>query len=75
MIEIAFGVPYQYPHYEHKPMDVLSHLIGHEGPGSIHAFLKNKGWLVSLECSSQPLGRGFDVLRITMSLTKEGVSE
>jgi insulysin len=73
VVEIAFNVPYQYPRYRTKPTGFLAHMIGHEGPGSIHSYLKKKSWLVSLEAGSSPLGRGFDCFRITLTLTPKGL--
>ncbi|CAH8251408.1 unnamed protein product [Arabidopsis lyrata] len=34
--------------YVKKPEDYLAHLLGHEGRGSLHSFLKAKGWATSL---------------------------
>ena len=31
---------------ESRPYRVFSHILGHESPGSLHALLNNKGWLV-----------------------------
>lgn len=30
--------------FESQPSRYISHLIGHEGPGSIMSFIKSKGW-------------------------------
>lgn len=30
--------------FETRPSRYISHLIGHEGPGSIMAYMKSKGW-------------------------------
>ena len=74
-LEIAFNLPFQYPKYRSKPAGYLSHMIGHEGPGSLHSYCKQKGWLVGLEAGSSPLGRGFDAFRITLMMTPEGTSK
>jgi insulysin len=66
---------YQPPYWKHKPAGFISHLIGHEGPGSLCSFLKNKGWITSIRSETQDLGRGFAIFRITSQLTREGFSQ
>lgn len=75
ILEVAFSIPYQYPNYRAKPADFLAHMLGHEGPGSLHSYLKTKGWLVSLEAGASPLGRGFDAFRATFMLTPHGLGD
>ena len=70
--EMSFPLPYQPPHWRVKPDNFLAHFVGHEGPGSLHAYLKNKGWITSLSAGSQSLGRGFAMFKATIHLTKEG---
>lgn len=70
--EISFPLPYQDPHWRVKPANYISHFVGHEGPGSLHAYLKNKGWIVSLSAGEQRLGRGFEIFKISVHLSKEG---
>ena len=71
-LEISFPLEYQPPFWKHKPIDFISHLVGHEGPGSLHSYLKKKQWLTSLNCGPQNLGRGFAMFKITIYLTPEG---
>ncbi|KAG1283773.1 hypothetical protein G6F66_010823 [Rhizopus arrhizus] len=47
-LEVTFPFPDQTPFYECQPANYLSHLTGHEGPGSILSFLKKKTWATSL---------------------------
>lgn len=58
--------------YESQPSRYISHLIGHEGPGSIMAYIKNKGWANGLGAGAYPICPGtpglFDV---TIRLTEE----
>jgi insulysin len=56
--------------HESQPSRYLSHLIGHEGPGSIMSYVKNKGWANSLSAGAYPVCPGtpglFDVqVRLT----------
>ncbi|KAH8117077.1 insulin-degrading enzyme [Phellopilus nigrolimitatus] len=70
--ELSFPLPYQAPHWRVKPASFLAHFVGHEGPGSLHAYLKNKGWITMLSAGEQSLGRGFAMFKITIHMTKEG---
>ncbi|KAJ3510226.1 hypothetical protein NLJ89_g4805 [Agrocybe chaxingu] len=71
-LEISFPLEYQPPFWKHKPVNFLSHFVGHEGPGSLHSYLKNKHWVTSLSCGPQNLARGFAMFKITIHLTPEG---
>lgn len=56
--------------YESQPTRYISHLIGHEGPGSIMSYIKSKGWANGLSAGSYPVCPGtpslFDVqIRLT----------
>lgn len=56
--------------FESQPSRYISHLIGHEGPGSIMSLIKAKGWANSLSAGSYPVCPGtpgmFDVqIRLT----------
>ncbi|KAI1157310.1 Metalloenzyme, LuxS/M16 peptidase-like protein [Nemania serpens] len=60
--------------YKSQPSRYISHLIGHEGPGSIMAYLKSMGWANSLSASAYDICPGtpgtFDC---QIRLTKEGL--
>lgn len=71
-VEISFPLAYQAPLWRHKPGNFVSHFLGHEGPGSLHSYLKNQGWATALSAGSQPLGRGFAMMKATVHLTQSG---
>ncbi|KAJ7311450.1 Metalloenzyme, LuxS/M16 peptidase-like protein, partial [Mycena albidolilacea] len=71
-LEISFPVEWQPPFWRHKPMSFISHFVGHEGPGSIHSYLKTKGWITNLSCGSQNLARGLSTFKVTVYLTIDG---
>ena len=71
-IEVSFPLPDQVPMWRRQPASFLSHFVGHEGPGSLHSYLKNKGWITALSSGPQNLARGFAMFRVTIQLTKEG---
>ncbi|KAJ3837999.1 Metalloenzyme, LuxS/M16 peptidase-like protein [Lentinula raphanica] len=71
-LDIYIPIDYQAVYWRHKPANLLAHLIGHEGPGSLYSYLKSKGWVAALNSGPSPLGRGFDTFRITIELTEDG---
>ncbi|KAG8745619.1 Insulinase (Peptidase M16) [Ceratobasidium sp. 414] len=72
-IEISWSCEWQPPKYLSKPSTILGHLLGHEGPGSIHAYLKNKGWISYLSAGIHGGGRGFSFFKVIIVLTKDGM--
>ena len=74
-LEISFPLEYQPPHWRYKPGNFLGHFIGHEGRGSLHSYLKTKGWITSLSAGPQSLARGFSTFKVTVYLTHAGFRE
>ena len=72
-LELTFPFPDQQPLHASKPGVYLSHLLGHEGEGSIYAYLKRKGWVQSLYASPDHITTGIDFFKVNMELTPEGV--
>lgn len=52
----------------------MSHLIGHEGDGSVLSYLKKKGWALELSAGLSHGGNGFDFFKISVTLTEAGLS-
>lgn len=48
ILDLTWTLPPLRSAYVKKPEDYLAHLLGHEGRGSLHSFLKAKGWATSL---------------------------
>ena len=71
-IEVSFPLPYQPAMWKYKPANFLAHFVGHEGPGSLHSYLKQKGWLTSLSSGPQNLAREFAMFKATLHLTQDG---
>ncbi|KAI0310642.1 Metalloenzyme, LuxS/M16 peptidase-like protein [Amylostereum chailletii] len=71
-MEISFPLAYQAPLWQHKPGSYLGDLVGHEGPGSLHSYLKNKGWITALNSGPQNLARGFAMFKVTLYMTEDG---
>jgi len=60
--------------YESKPTRFLSHLLGHEGPGSLLAALRKKHWAQELMADDGSKScRDFSIFHIEIELTKLGL--
>ncbi|KAJ2999068.1 hypothetical protein NUW58_g112 [Xylaria curta] len=60
--------------YESQPSRYISHLIGHEGPGSIMAYIKARGWANSLSAGAYNVCPGTPgIFDCQVRLTKEGL--
>ena len=56
-----------------QPERYLSHLIGHEGPGSLLSELKHRGWVNSLMAGESSGAKGFAFFGINVDLTEDGI--
>ncbi|KAM4054774.1 peptidase M16 domain-containing protein [Hirsutella rhossiliensis] len=60
--------------YESQPSRYISHLIGHEGPGSIMSYVKSKGWVNSLSACAYSVCPGTPgIFQVQIRLTEEGL--
>uniref|UniRef100_A0A7S4QE70 Peptidase M16 N-terminal domain-containing protein n=1 Tax=Ditylum brightwellii TaxID=49249 RepID=A0A7S4QE70_9STRA len=57
---------------DRSPVSILSHLLGHEGPGSSFAALQDAGYLSSLSTGSRIAAPDQTLLQIDVSLTEDG---
>jgi len=60
---------------ESKPFRVLSHLVGHESPGSLHHLLMEEGWINSLSSGTGVSASDFSLTSLGISLTPKGMRE
>ena len=58
-----------------KPFRVLSHLVGHESPGSLHHLLMEEGWVSSLSSGTGVSASDFSLTSLSISLTPKGMRE
>jgi insulysin len=72
-LEISFPWQDEDEMYETQPARFLSHLIGHEGPGSILSYLKDEGLANSLSAGYHTVCPGAAFFEIEISLTQEGL--
>ncbi|POS73455.1 a-pheromone processing metallopeptidase Ste23 [Diaporthe helianthi] len=60
--------------FESIPSRYISHLIGHEGPGSIMSYIKSKGWANGLSAGAYPVCPGSPgIFDCQVRLTEEGL--
>lgn len=57
-----------------QPSGYISHLIGHEGPGSLLSALKLRGWSNHLVAGNRPAARGMGFFGISVDLTEVGIN-
>eukprot|EP00903_Cladosiphon_okamuranus_P013078 g12199.t1 len=55
-----------------SPARVLSHLLGHEGPGSLYAALQDQGLANALSSGTRTELEDFSLFQVVVHLTKEG---
>ncbi|XP_025418538.1 insulin-degrading enzyme-like isoform X2 [Sipha flava] len=73
VLSITFPIPEQSKYYKSMPNRYLSALLGHEGPTSILAALKKRGWSSKLSSGSKVEARGIELFDIDVDLTEKGV--
>ena len=72
-LKLAFPMPESLSTYQYKPLQIINHLLGHEGDGSLLALFKQRGWAEGLSA-----GRGMSTpwestLSINIQLTMIGL--
>jgi insulysin len=58
-----------------RPYRVLSHLLGHESPGSLHAVLNDEGLLTGLSSGMSVDTSDFSLFGLTINLTQKGMEQ
>lgn len=73
-LKLLFPIPdISRQHYKSGPGKYLSHLIGHEGKGSLLSELKARKWCNSLHAGECTGAKGFKLFEVGVDLTFEGV--
>ncbi|KAK3698064.1 metalloprotease [Vermiconidia calcicola] len=72
-LDIYFPYPDEDELYASQPGRYISHLIGHEGPGSILAYTKAKGWTTALSAGPNTQCPGTCIFTISLRLTESGL--
>jgi insulysin len=69
---ITFALPDIQPFYRTKPTNLLSHLLGDEGVGSLLDYFKQQNWASSLSAGGGIQGRNFKDFNLNLQLTDLG---
>ena len=72
-LSLSFPIPPPRPHYREKPLALVSHLVGHEGRGSLLSALKERGWAEGLGAGPGVLHPDFATFGITIRATESGI--
>jgi nardilysin len=73
-LSIAFPLPCLHAAYQKKADDYLSHLVGHEGRGSLLAALKARGWATELCAGVAEANSAAYVFDVSVVLTEAGLA-
>ncbi|KAK6757615.1 hypothetical protein RB195_015435 [Necator americanus] len=71
---IRFPIPDLQAEYKSNPAHYISHLLGHEGKGSLLSELKRLGWVSSLSAGETILAKGFAAFDIHVDLSVDGLN-
>lgn len=71
-ISVAWPLPPQREHRFAKPEIYISHVLGHEGEGSLHDILNMRGWVDTLSAGAAQSFNDQQLLAVNISLTPEG---
>ena len=73
-ISLSFAIPPLRPHYRAHPLALVSHLLGHEGRGSLLSALKARGWAEGLSAGPGVGHSDFATFGITIQATEAGLA-
>jgi len=71
-LSFNFPMPSLDPHYRQKPATYLTNLLGHEGDGSLHQALTERGWIESLSAGTSRVDDTAALLSVNIELTATG---
>lgn len=71
-LRFMFPVPDPIQQYRHKPADLLAHLLGHEGEGSLLAVLRDAGLADGLSAGISRNDGRHALFTVSISLTPDG---
>ena len=74
-VSFSFPIPAIDPYYQTKPTGYIGSLIGHEGQGSLHQLLTQKGWITGLGAGSENIDQANAIFNISVQLTEAGMDQ
>ncbi|KAL9181418.1 hypothetical protein ACHAXT_010223 [Thalassiosira profunda] len=69
---LMFPLPPTWHIPDRSPTSLLSHLFGHEGPGSAFAYLQDRGFISSLIAGNRVAGPDQTLFKIEVNMTEDG---
>ncbi|KAK0408400.1 hypothetical protein QR680_003933 [Steinernema hermaphroditum] len=72
-LHLVFAVDDYKQYYKFQPGNYVSHLIGHEGKGSLLSELKRRGWATGLSAGPRTVARGIGFFDVQIELSEEGL--
>ncbi len=72
-LKLAFPMPESLSQYQYKPLQIINHLLGHEGEGSLLALFKKRGWAEGLSAGSGVNTPWETTLTVNIQLTLVGL--
>ena len=73
-LSLSFAIPPLRPYYRVRPLALTSHLLGHEGRGSLLSALKARGWVEGLSAGPGMGHPDFATYGIRVQLTEAGLA-
>lgn len=77
-VMLTWCLPSEQPHYRSKPLSYLGWLLGHEGKGSIAAYLSKRHWKYDLEAGCEESETGNNscccFFQVSITLSDDGLS-
>ncbi|CAM9473320.1 unnamed protein product, partial [Discosporangium mesarthrocarpum] len=70
---LSWPLPPRRQTLQSKPTTYVSHLLGHEGEGSLHSLLQSRGWASGVAAGSAVSVADFQLFRLSVSLTEKGL--
>lgn len=70
---LEFPVARELDTYAHHPLDLLTALVGQEGPGSPHAVLTERGWITRLSTGTDG-AEDHSLFTVRLTLTEDGLA-
>ncbi len=71
-VSFVFPLPAIEPYWRIKPTRYIASLLGHEGAGSLHAWLKSRGWIESLSAGGRNVDSANALFEVSIELTAQG---
>lgn len=75
LIDVSWPLPSLYLASRTKPSKILSHLIGHEGPGSLLSYLKAQKWANGLSAGLSRDNEDWSLFSVKVDATEAGITQ